>query len=91
MNLFAYAAPTSGYRATLRERKAALIAFEVSPETVGFLTEFSGKVEGLDYIAAAHGRVLAHRTWEGAWVVLDARVSALLPVIDNYVEGDATP
>jgi hypothetical protein len=31
---------------------------------------------------------LAHRTWDGAWTVLDARVSTLLPAIDNYVEGE---
>lgn len=33
-------------------------------------------------------RMLAWRDWEGAWRVLDPRVSALLPTVDTYAEGD---
>lgn len=32
--------------------------------------------------------MLAWRTWDGFWHVIDSRVSALLPVIDNHVEGE---
>jgi len=34
--------------------------------------------------------MLAWRTWDGFWHVIDSRVSALLPMIDNYIEGDET-
>lgn len=33
-------------------------------------------------------KMLAWRDWEGAWRVLDPRVSALLATVDTYVEGD---
>ena len=33
-------------------------------------------------------KMLAWRDWEGAWRVLDPRVSALLPTVDSYAEGD---
>ena len=34
-------------------------------------------------------KMLAWREWEGAWHVLDPRVSMLLHTLDNYAEGDA--
>jgi len=33
-------------------------------------------------------RMLAWRTWDGFWHVIDSAVSALLPTIDNYIEED---
>lgn len=33
-------------------------------------------------------RMLAWRTWDGFWHVIDSAVSALLPTIDTYIEGD---
>lgn len=35
-------------------------------------------------------KMLAWREWDGAWHVLDARVSSLLPTLDTYAEGDAS-
>ena len=35
-------------------------------------------------------KMLAWREWEGAWHVLDPRVSMLLHTLDNYAEGDAS-
>ncbi len=32
--------------------------------------------------------LLAYRTWDGAWRVLDARVSALLPAVDAQLEDE---
>lgn len=39
-----------------------------------------------DALANVRRPVLAHRTWTGAWNVIDARASALLASVDNYLD-----
>ena len=61
---------------------------------VDFIADTRGD-DGLTYafsregVAKGHNlKMLAWREWEGAWRVLDPRVSALLPTVDAYAEGD---
>lgn len=86
----------------MRATRSVIVVFEVNDRTAGLLcglrkddeievafTEslvFSFDLEG----AAKDNnlKMLAWRDWEGAWRVLDPRVSALLPTVDTYAEGD---
>lgn len=44
--------------------------------------------DGTSVYRNAPPRMLAWRTWDGFWHVIDAKVSTLLPTIDNYIEGE---
>jgi hypothetical protein len=54
------------------------------------LTRSSSRYERDGTPYANEPRMLAWRTWDGFWHVIDSAVSALLPVIDNHIEGDET-